>query len=223
MDSRFAPAAVAAFELFFRPWMRGRVRAVLVAGVPRDLPPDRPVLFVPNHVSWWDGFVMRRVQRVLRPGAPLFHLMSERELRRFPFFRRLGVVGIDAGSPSSAARALRCLEARLAERRDGCVVLFPQGRIWPSFRRPLGFERGVELFARRLSPLVLPVGIHPEPLNAVAPTFFVSVGEPVEGGVDARGLEARVEAELDALSAFLARHGEDAARAWPGPSGRLPR
>lgn len=223
MDSRFSPAAVAAFELFFRPWMRRRVRAVLVAGVPRDLPPDRPVLFVPNHVSWWDGFVMREVQRVLRPGAPLFHLMSERELRRVPYFRRMGVVGIDAASPSSVARALRSLEERLAGRRDGCVVLFPQGRIWPSFRRPLGFERGVELFARRLAPLVLPVGLHLEPLNAAAPTVFVSVGEPVEGGVDAADLEARVEAEVDAVLAFLSAHGEEAPRAWPGPHGRLPR
>lgn len=223
MTSRFSPPAVAAFELFFRPWMRRRVRAVLATGLPRGLPPGRPLLLVPNHVSWWDGFVLREVQRALRPGAPIFHLMSEREVRRLPFFRRLGVIGIDGASVGSVVRALRTLEARLAERPDACVVLFPQGRIWPSYRRPLGFERGVELFARRLSPVVLPVAIHLEPLAAAAPTFFVSVGEPVEGAVEARVLEARVEAELDAILAFLAAHGEDAHRAWPGPHGRLPR
>lgn len=223
MDSRFSPAAVAAFELFFRPWMRRRLGGVHVTGLPASLPPGLPLLLVPNHVSWWDGFLMREVQRALRPGAPIHHLMSAGELRRFPFFRRMGVVGIEPGSPASAAAALRVLRARLAERPDSVVVLFPQGRIWPSFRRPLGFRRGVEAFVRHLSPVVLPVAIHAEPLAAPGPAFFVAVGEPVEGAATAAVLEARVEAELDALHAFLAVHGEEAPRAWPGPRGRLPR
>jgi len=221
MSSRFSRAAVGAFELFFRPWMRRRVHAVRVAGLPARLPADRPLLLAANHVSWWDGFVLREVQRALRPGAPMYTLMSRAELARFPFFRQLGVVGVEGSSPGSVSGALRFLRARLEERPDAVVVYFPQGQIWPSHRRPLGFRRGVELFARHLSPLVLPVGLHAEPLNTVAPTFFVSVGEPLERAWEVETLERRVEAELDALLAFLSAHGEEAPSAWPGPFGRL--
>ncbi|HEX6068783.1 MAG TPA: lysophospholipid acyltransferase family protein [Longimicrobiaceae bacterium] len=217
MGSVFSPAAVAAFELLFRPWMRRRVHAVRVAGLPTRIPPAQPLLLAANHATWWDGFVLREVQRMLRPGAPLYTVMSAAELDRFPFFRRLGVVGIDAGSPASVARAVRFLEARIRDRPDSVVAYFPQGRIWPTHRRPLDFRRGVEIFARRLGAVVLPVGLHAEPLNTVSPTFFVSVGEPLDGAPEAAELERHVEAQLDAIHRFLAEHGEDAPRLWPGP------
>jgi len=216
MTSRFSRPAVAAFELFFRPWMRRRVHAVRMAFAAPPPSADRPLLLAANHVSWWDGFVLREVQRALRPGAPMYTVMSSAELARFPYFRLMGVVGVDPASPGSVSRALGFLRARLRERPESTVVFFPQGRIWPSHRRPLGFRRGVEVFARRLSAHVLPVGIHAEPLNTVAPTFFVSVGDGMDGRVPAEELERRVEKEIDAVLGFLAEHGEDAGNAWPG-------
>lgn len=221
MDSRFSRAALAAFELLFTPWRRRRLRAVLLTGLPEGLPAGRPLLLAANHVSWWDAFLLREVHRALRPAAPLYTVMRLRELERIPFFRWTGAVGIEPAFPATVLAALRFLRERVQERPDSVVLFFPQGRIWPSHRRPLGFRRGVELFARRLAPVVLPVAIHLEPLSTAAPTAFLSVGEPVEGAPDAREMEARVEAELDALLAFLARHGEDAPRAWPEPRGRL--
>lgn len=222
MDSGFSPTAVRAFELLFRPWMWRRVHAVRVAGLPEQTISDCPLLLVANHVSWWDGFVLREVQRLLRPGVPLYTLMSEAELKRFPFFRCLGAVGIDGSAAPSVARALRLLEARLRERPNAAIVYFPQGRIWPSHRRPLGFQRGVELFARRLSAEVLPVGLHAEPLNTVSPTFFVSMGGRLNASAEASELECRVEAQIDRVLAFLSLHGEDAPRAWPAPRTPLP-
>ena len=215
MNSRFSRPAVAAFELFFRPWMRRRVHAVRIAFAAPPPPTDRPLLLAANHVSWWDGFVLREVQRTLRPGAPMYTVMSSAELARFPYFRLMGVVGVDPASAGSVSRAVGFLRARLRERPESTVVFFPQGRVWPSHRRPLGFRRGVEVFARRLSAHVLPVGIHAEPLNTVAPTFFVSVGKGMDGRVAAEELERRVEKEIDAVLGFLAEHGEDAGDAWP--------
>jgi 1-acyl-sn-glycerol-3-phosphate acyltransferase len=221
MGSRFSPAALAAFELFFRPWRGRRIHATRLAGLPRELP-RLPLLLVANHVSWWDGFTLREAHRLLRPGAPVYTLMTERELRHSRFLRSIGGFGIDPGHPASVRGALRFLRARVAERPDATVILFPQGRIWPAHRRPLGFRRGVEGFARAVSPcMVLPLAIHHEPLTASAPTVFVSAGEPVRVGegerLDASRLEGAVEAESDRILDFLSRHGEDAARHWPGP------
>lgn len=224
MESRFSPLHVRAFEAFFRPWRDRRVRT-LMAGLPRDLPNDLPLLLASNHVSWWDPFTLREMQRILRPSSPVFVVMLERELARRPYFRRMGVHGIKPGSGASLRACIRQLRARLQERPDGSVVFFPQGRIWPSFRRPLGFHPGIGLLARELAPLVvLPVGLHVEPLNSTRSTVFASAAEPirVDGALDPAEVEAAVAGEVDALLAFLARHGEDAPDSWPGPHGRLP-
>lgn len=224
MDSRWQRPAVRAFELFFRPWRDARVRT-LVAGLPRALPERVPLLLAANHVSWWDPFTLREVQRALRPRAPFFTVMLEAELARRPFFRRLGVVGLDPASPASLRACIRQLRRLLAEHPDGSICFFPQGRIWPSFRRPLGFRPGIGLLARELGPMiVLPVGLHVEPLSATRPTVFASAGEPVrvDGRLDPADVEAAVAREVDAIHTFLSRHGEDSPRHWPGPHGRLP-
>jgi hypothetical protein len=78
MDSRWQPPAVRAFELFFRPWRDARVRT-LAAGLPRGLLDGVPLLLAANHVSWWDPFTLRDVQRALRPSAPFFRVMPRPE------------------------------------------------------------------------------------------------------------------------------------------------
>ena len=225
MRSRFSPLALRTFELFFRPWQRRRIAATRVAGLPRSLPGGVPLVLAANHVSWWDAFTLREVQRILRPRAPVYTLMAGRELRRHPRFAWIGAFGMDAGRPASVLAAVRFLRARVCERPDAAVIFFPQGRIWPSQRRPLGFRRGIEAFARHAAPcVVLPVAIHHEPLGAPAPTVFVSAGDPVAvhgRDLDHRALEAAVEVESDRILDFLSRHGEDAARRWPGPFDRL--
>lgn len=194
--------------------MRNRAR-VHLAGLPRCLMPDRPLLIAANHVSWWDGFVLRELQRWLRPGAPFNILMTGRELERFSFLEHFGAIGIDAGSPASIVRAIRCLEARMRDRPDSVLVYFPQGEIQPTFRRPLGFRRGVEVFARRIDAIVLPVGIHVEPLNRVAASCFALAGEVIDNPLDVARLETAVEMQLDTILGHIARHGERAARCWP--------
>jgi 1-acyl-sn-glycerol-3-phosphate acyltransferase len=197
--------------------MGHRVHEVRLAGLPLTHPADRPLLIAANHVSWWDGFLVRAVQRALRPQAPLHTVMISSELARFPFFRWMGAVGMDPSSPSSVGHAVRLLERRFSDRPEGVIAFFPQGRVWPSHRRPLGFARGVELFANRLGAVVLPLGLHLEPLNRVAPTAFVAAGQLLPAPVEVGEVERAVEGRLDAILAHLAAHGEDAADRWPAP------
>jgi 1-acyl-sn-glycerol-3-phosphate acyltransferase len=214
----YSRAALAAFELFFLPWMRRRLHAVHIAWpAPNTIPHDHPLLLAANHVSWWDGFLLREVHRRLRPGAPIQVLMTEAELARLRFFRRFGAVGVDPERTASVLGAVRRIKRQAEARPDTMVFVFPQGRIYPSSRRPLGFRRGVELIARQLDAVVLPVGIHIEPLNHAAATAFIAIGEPMPPGsvLTAEAMEARVEGELDRIRGLLEQHGEAVAEHWP--------
>lgn len=213
-----------AFDVAFRPWMRRHLH-VRMAGMPSDLPGDVPLLLVANHVSWWDGFLLRAVQRALRPASTLYTVALERELVKHPVLRMIGAIGIDPSSPASILRAVRTIERKREAMSDAVFGYFPQGRITPSYRRPLGFRRGLDLFAHALAPVIaIPVAIHIEPMTAAAPTAFVSLGEPLRAAQAYRGhafLEREVERNLDRLLAFLATHGEDALAAWPVPESTI--
>ena len=229
--ARFSPFLARGFESVFLPLRRFRLAGVHFLDFPDDLPPDRPVLAVANHVSNWDGFLLRELQRRLRPGWPIYSLMLEDELVRRPLFRSLGGIGIRPGSAGSVAGAFRTVRGLRAAGTGFFLSYFPQGRIWPSFRRPLGFQAGIDLFLRALAPAtLLPVGIHLEPLRGLAPAAFVAVGRPFKADRPSpvhKLLEDLVQARVDRIHAWLSQHGEDAAAraealAASGPLGKAP-
>jgi 1-acyl-sn-glycerol-3-phosphate acyltransferase len=207
--------------------MRLGIRSIHVAGIPERLRGDSPLLLAANHVSWWDGFILRAVQQNVRPGRPLHIVMLERELARHPFLKRLGGLGLEPGSPASLRALLRDLREERERDPGFSVLFFPQGRIWPSYRRPLGFQGGIRLVAAALGPAtVLPVGLHLEAGKEMAPAAFVSLGAPLEavgGDLDPEALEGSVEEELDRIHRFLAEFGEDVTESWPGAGEGLPR
>lgn len=206
---------VRGFELLFRPWMRRRIASINIRGFLGDIPTDRPVIVVPNHTSWWDAFLVRDLQ--LRTGSkhPFYTLMNEDELARYSYFRRMGVLGIS----SSSAAVLKAI--RELQRCDDpyWLLMFAQGKIWPSWKRPLGFRPGVELFSGRLAPCtVLPLALHLEPMTKASPTAFIGIAKPIaisEGeAAAANAVEEAVTELLDELHHTLAEHGESAAAVW---------
>jgi hypothetical protein len=223
-----SPRAWGLFELGFRPWLGRQLAGVHLAGVEDAAAAIRanpaaagaPILFVANHTSWFDGFLLREVHRDLRPGSPLRSIMLHSELSRSRTLRWIGGTSLDPDRPATLRGTLRELDAL---RHEGVVVsFFPQGRIFPATRRPLGFRSGVELVVRRLAPLtVLPVAIHLEMGNLPRPTAWILAGAPawVEGDgvpeVGAEGLEARVSGLLARVQGLLHTHGEGARDHWP--------
>lgn len=216
MTPRPSRFALGLFRTVFLPWMRGRV-IVRIPHVPWNVPRDAPLLLVANHISWWDGFALWEVQRMLRPGASLRVVMTAAELERNRVLGWIAAVPIRPGSAGSVLRTFRELR-RLREHDPSLVTIyFPQGRIHPSYRRPLDFQRGIATLSRMLAPVtVLPVALHLEPLRDRRPTMFAVPAEPLPvpsgAAVDTAAVEERVATELDRLMDFLSAHGEAAAQ-----------
>ena len=224
MSRGFSPVAFAGFTLAFRPWMRSRIARVNIAGVPSSIPEAAPVVCVANHTSWWDGFLLMELRRALRPSAPFHTIMLENELAKSPFLRKIGAIEIDPSSPGSIRSAMTELAVRVRDRPDSFVFYFPQGRIWPSRKRPLGFKAGIERFIEAIGDaVVLPVAIHFEPLRKASPSAFLSVGAPLPSRPVPRAaiLENAVATELDAILRFIDHHGEDSQQAWPSVTSRI--
>jgi 1-acyl-sn-glycerol-3-phosphate acyltransferase len=222
--SRFAWRVM---DLALGPRMKLAVHRLFLAGLPRELDEDLPLLLVANHTSWWDGFLIRKAQEQIRREDDFHPVMLDQELRKRPFLRLLGAQGLTPGSSASFRRLLRRFQARREHSGDFTVLFFPQGRIWPSHRRPLGFQPGIRLVAEALAPATtLPLALHIQPGRYPAPLAFLSFGEPIRGdGSPPTGeeLEDRVARELDAIHHFLARHGEECENRWPDPHQSLHR
>ncbi|WP_245872743.1 lysophospholipid acyltransferase family protein [Deinococcus planocerae] len=157
------------------------LRGVWVRG---PLPGGGAVL-APNHHSWWDGYVLREVTWVLGQGYRV--LMTEGQLARFPFLRRLGALG---------TRDLR--EAVRAARAGAWVVVFPEGALQPA--GPLrGVQPGAAWIARTAGVPLVPVALRVTLRGAQHPEAYARFGRAVEGP----GLEDALTRELAALDAEL--------------------
>ncbi|GAC1379486.1 MAG: lysophospholipid acyltransferase family protein [Ktedonobacteraceae bacterium] len=167
------------------------------------------ILIYANHSSWWDGYVVALVDRLL--GTDGYLMVEEAQLRRYFFFTWLGCFSVDRHNTRSALQSLKYAATLLKEQPARMVSLFPQGEIFPNDRRPLVFYNGATYLARMAAPVLFcPLAIRIEYLAEQRPALFISLGEPVlisaeetqESGfmkTYTKHLEATLTAELDLL------------------------
>ncbi len=200
------------FEALFARHARSRIArsfaALRVGGGPgaRALAAGAPLLVVSNHTAWWDALVALVVSRATF-DADGHALMDAENLRRLPFFGRVGAFGVDLDDPADGARALR-YAAGLLDRPGRLAWIFPQGRERPITERPLGFHPGsaeIARLARRAR--VVPVGLRYELGEEERPVAWVSIGAAFDPDRDVHAGLARQEdavtAELDRIDAAI--------------------
>jgi 1-acyl-sn-glycerol-3-phosphate acyltransferase len=135
--------------------------------------PDGPLLIVLNHPSWWDPLI----------GVILSGLFERRDhfaaidaiaVEKYPFFKRLGFVGV-----RGAGQFLRIGEAILEEANRAFWVT-AQGRFTDVRERPLNLRSGVGHLAARLQRgSVLPVALEYCFWNERTPEALIRIGEPL--------------------------------------------
>lgn len=155
------------FHLYLSFSMKKHFRGVERVGEIKDS--GLPLLIIANHISWWDGFWILRLNKALFNRR--FHVMMlEEQLRRNMFLRKLGAFSImknSIGIRHSFAYALKILEDK-----NNLLLFFPQGKISSQFTPSINFEKGITSILSRLNNPVQVVMIahlldyssHPEPL-----------------------------------------------------------
>jgi len=170
-----------------------------------------PMILFANHSSWWDGYVVALVERLL--GVDGYLMVEEKQLRRYFFFAWAGCFSVDRQNSRSALQSLKYAATLLKERPGRMVCLFPQGEICPNDKRPLVFYNGVTYLARLTNPVLFyPLAIRIEFLAEQRPALFASLGESILISSDetkephflqtcTKHLEEALTAELDQLRA----------------------
>lgn len=141
-----------------------------------------PVLLLANHSAWWDPlWALALVTHRLRADG--YAMMDARNLRRLPFFAKVGAFGVDLEDAADGARAIR-YAAALLDRPGRLVVIYPQGEEQAS-RAPQLLLRPGSALVQRLAKGAIPIamGVRYEHRGQERPSLWAGF-EAVEPGGD---------------------------------------
>jgi 1-acyl-sn-glycerol-3-phosphate acyltransferase len=155
------PWALRMARRYVRRQSAGAFDGVYMRGIhdTRALMAKGPVLFVVNHVSYWDAFALVLADEAL--DADSVALMDEKNLGRLPFFSALGALPLSTSGGPQVRRQLAAAAAHLSGPQRA-LWLFPQGRQRAWHLRPLAFQPGLRLLSRHKAangPVVVPVSL----------------------------------------------------------------
>jgi 1-acyl-sn-glycerol-3-phosphate acyltransferase len=164
-----------------------------------------PVLFVPNHHGWFDGYLMFHAVTAL--GIPTLDWIQEFD--SFPLFAKIGGMPYPLGNPKRRAATVKRTIRMMREERWSLMMFAEAHLHYPPELLPFG--KAVETIVEKVPGcIVVPVGIRYEMAMHERPEAFLAFGSPVPGGpaLPERTREA-VELVLEELDLSVSgdRHG----------------
>ena len=199
------------------------LRVFMPAGV-REMDRRTPVIFYANHAYWWDGFWSQLCTEEF--FFQNLHIIIEyQQLRKHPFFTRIGAFSIDRSHPRSALGTIRyAVELLLAESaRQNALWIFPQGKIEAVDQRPLFFFKGTASIVSRVLEqtsgiYLVSVVSRIEYLEEQKPELFLSFREPLlvlKDSVTSQEaltatMQRETESHLDELKEKMVRFEDEA-------------
>lgn len=105
-----------------------------------NIEPDKAILLLANHCSWWDGFLLFYLNKLYFKKH--FHVMIvEETAQKLWFMKYLGAFSINKKSRTIISSLKYAGE--LLNNPDNLVLIFPQGKLFSSHSREIIFEKGV--------------------------------------------------------------------------------
>lgn len=165
------------FAVYNKNLIARRFEGLRVAGlnVLRERAHDAPLVLYANHSCWWDGLVVFQLGREC--GLQQYAMMEERQLREYPFHRKLGAFSVVRENPREAMRSIE-YAARLLSGTDRALWIFPQGKTEPNGLRPLKFYSGAARIIEKTGTVyAAPVALRYEFLDDFRPDAFAHIGD----------------------------------------------
>lgn len=133
-------------RLFGHVFRRALLRDFHAMRLSRSRPPpaaETPHLVLyANHPSWWDPIAFHLLGQHLFPGRAGFAPIDAKMLERYGFFERIGVFGLDIGSPAGAVR-FRDVATGVLSDSAHILLITAQGRFADARERPVVLKAGI--------------------------------------------------------------------------------
>lgn len=192
-------------DFIFQPYLtrlfKRHFHTIQVLGDLPEVPNHLPLLLLPNHSTWWDGFFIYLLnKRIFRRTAYL--MMLEAQLSKYKFFAKIGAYSIEPKHRQGIVESLE-YTVELLKRGTPLISIFPQGELLPWHTRPLNYKRGVEWVLREYGKpvAILPAAIRTEFLGEKRPEAFFLFGDIKVCDSDTfRGMEWLEETETALLA-----------------------
>lgn len=137
-----------------------------------------PLLLLPNHSTWWDGFFVYFLNDLLF-GRKFYIMILEEQLFQYKFFQKLGGFSIRQDSFKETLRSLKYTSNLISQDPYSVVNIFPQGELLPNDVRPIKFNKGIkkiiEYYGKPVN--VMPLGMRIMYLKEQYPTVFFNFGQ----------------------------------------------
>ena len=141
------------------------------------------MLFAGTHNSWWDGMIPLLMNE-FSFGLDARAVMDEDQLRRYPFFRYLGVYSINRAYPLRAIKSLeytvRLLNSSTKDNPVG-IWTYPEGKL-VNPQKSVALESGLAWLSRHIDPEkceIVPFTSHMHTMRGDKPELFIAVGNPI--------------------------------------------
>ncbi len=171
------------FRFYLNRLFRKHFHAFYVMGEVPTLPMEQPVLLLPNHNSWWDGFLVYQLNRHFF-NRPIYLMMLEEQLKKYPFFSRVGAFSIDRTSQTGIKESLEYASTILSAemRHPPLVCVFPQGELTPSPAEISEIKTGYTRIIKNAEKAILtvPLAIKLLFLDQQRPEVFFNFGNAVQ-------------------------------------------
>ncbi|QPC46597.1 lysophospholipid acyltransferase family protein [Mangrovibacillus cuniculi] len=176
---------------------------------------EKGQLYIVNHSSWWDGLLIFYLSRNYFKQDS-YAMMSEKGIKEFPFFRKIGAYSVDYTSPKGSIKSLQYTLKLLNQ--GSPVWLFPQGEEQHVEKRPLAFKQGAGYLVEKTGEpfMVTPLSIYYTFRHDQLAECWIQVGKSIlsteiQGGNRAGKtsfLEEMVTKELSSLKEDLINENE---------------
>jgi 1-acyl-sn-glycerol-3-phosphate acyltransferase len=140
---------------------------------------SKALLLVPNHISWWDGFIADHLNRIFIKKT-IYLMMLEEQLRRYMFFKKLGAFSVNPNKVNDAANSLRYARALLNDSQN-MVVIYPQGILQSQFMSHVKIKEGIFALAGMSGSQfqILPIAVLVNPYDEKKPEIIIRFGKVI--------------------------------------------
>ena len=157
--------------------LKRRFRNVIINQQYKLVNEKRTVYFI-NHFYWWDGLLPLYLNNKIF-GQTARALMEDKQMKKYPFFSKIGAFSINLEDTRSTIHSLRYALQSLA-RPNSSLFIYPQGKIVPvSYTHP-NFKPGLAWLYQHSSDIdFVPIAFYIDHSKHHKPDLYISIGESV--------------------------------------------